>query len=167
MADDPVRTQAIPRHDSTSGHVVSERSVSRAPSAVAAAAEKRQAAAAALAAADGTTKPEGAAAPAAVATPVVTGGAGLAAARQPAPGGLYGVLSLNMAVFGSVLLSSLLESDLSVFAHLALAIELFALFPLWCRHAGAFYPDLYYQCAWGSVSHTFIHPCHDSIRGLP
>jgi hypothetical protein len=41
---------------------------------------------------------------------------------------------------GSVLLSSLLESDRAVFAHLALAIELFALFPLWCRHITAFHP---------------------------
>ena len=40
---------------------------------------------------------------------------------------------------GSVLLSSLLESDRAVFAHLALAIELFALFPLWCRHFAAFH----------------------------
>ncbi len=41
---------------------------------------------------------------------------------------------------GSVLHSSLLESDRAVFAHLALAIELFALFPLWCRHITAFHP---------------------------
>ena len=55
---------------------------------------------------------------------------------------------LLQAVFGSTLLSSLLQDDLSVFAHLALAIEVFALYPLWCRHVKAFSPDLHYQCAW-------------------
>lgn len=48
--------------------------------------------------------------------------------------------TFNRDDLGSVLLSSLLESDRAVFAHLALAIELFALFPLWCRHIAAFHP---------------------------
>ena len=52
---------------------------------------------------------------------------------------------------GSVLLSSLLESDRAVFAHLALAIELFALFPLWCRHITAFHPVR------SKVAHLFVH----------
>ena len=41
-----------------------------------------------------------------------------------------GVISLNMAVLGSTILSSLLPDDLSVFAFLALAIESFALYRL-------------------------------------
>ena len=82
-----------------------------------------------------------------------------------------GVVSFNCAVFGSVLLSSLLPSDqvgpqeshtwlayhtLSewltlasqcVFAHITLAMELFALAPRWCRQVKSFSADLYYQCA--------------------
>ena len=46
-----------------------------------------------------------------------------------------------------VLLCSLLQNDRSVFAYLALAFELFALFPLWCRHVAAFAPELHYRCA--------------------
>ena len=68
-----------------------------------------------------------------------------------------------------MLLSSLLPSDQCVFAHITLAIELFALAPLWFRqvtlpHASpslcncsrvtpcwqvkSFAADLYYQCTW-------------------
>ena len=35
-----------------------------------------------------------------------------------------------------------------VFAHITLAMELFALAPRWCRQVKAFSADLYYQCAW-------------------
>ena len=48
---------------------------------------------------------------------------------------------------GRVLLCSLLQNDRSVFAYLALALELFALFPLWCRHVATFAPELHYRCA--------------------
>jgi hypothetical protein len=125
------------------------------PSARTAAAEKKAAAAAAAEVA--TLGPAAAAALLArqqqQQPPPAVGALSTAQVQVPGGGsksGLYGVLSLNMAVFGSVLLSSLLESDRAVFAHLALAIELFALFPLWCRHIGAFHAELHYQAALGS-----------------
>jgi len=46
-------------------------------------------------------------------------------------------ISLNAAIFASVLLSSRLESDVHVFAILSFAIELFALFPIMCHYLKA------------------------------